>query len=468
MKHSEKIRKIWKENQILLIAAVLFAALFAFANMGGDDVTSMRIDHGGLPECWRRSIEFYHTWSSRVLVNFLIFIFTATSPVVWAVFTGISMFVLMKSMKYMFCDGWSHSAGSFLVFCMIVMFPYGNVMSAGWIATTATYISPIAFGMLSLVPIKKVLRDEKIGRLEAAGYFVSLLYGANNEQVMVMILICYLAALVWYTAVKKKMNPYLMLYTSAAVLSAVFVATCPGNAVRKVDSIEDFFPTFEQMNFIDHAELGYETSAHRLIFGNNLFFEVFCVLLCVLVWKKYKDPIVQSLASVPAMIALLYGPFRTLLLKPIVTHVFPHLYQLADEIPSCGLVTPESGGGLVPYAEFMLMTLCLVIALVDVFLLCESWEQFLASTILLLAGFASMAAMGFSPTIYASGLRPRSILDFCVIAVSIYIVSINRKTLDAPSGSRWINTVSMMRAVAVLAALSSVELMYIVYTAFRG
>ena len=463
MRNKENIKKVFSENREAIFVSVIFALIFSFANIAGDDIGKMHVEQGNFLSYWKQSIDMYYTWASRVLVNFVVFIFTDNNPVYWATFNGISMFVLIKALKILFTDNESNHTSNIFIACIVMLFPYWHLSSAGWIATVTTYFSPMAFGMLSLVPIKKIIRNEKISQWKMVLYLISLIYGANNEQVMVVILLSYLVAFIWNGIVNKKWNMYLTINTLIAIISAIFTVTCPGNVVRKAAEIKTWFPAFEQMNLIDKLELGYETAAQWLVFGNNVFFEAICLLLGILIWKKYSDNVIRCISAIPAIITIAFGIFMSL-----ITGIYPQIGNLAEAIPYWGLVNPQNRGGFGPYFEFIVMTLCLVIVLIDIFLLCKEWKQFVVAMTLIMGGFLSRVAIGISPTIYASGIRTNTVMCFCIIAVAIYVFSINMDLLEQEENEKTIiSKKSILGAVMVLTSFSVMNLVYVIYNTFR-
>lgn len=180
-----KIKEFFAEYKVMILLSVFFALILAFARMSCDDVAAMRVENGTLLSYLKKSIDMYDTWTSRVLVNFVVFIFTDHNPVYWAIFEGISMFVLLMAIKKLFISKTDNEAEVVVMSCLVLLFPYWQLSSAGWIATVTTYFSPIAFGMVSLIPIRRILRGEKIAWWEYVWYFGCLIYGANNEQMMV-------------------------------------------------------------------------------------------------------------------------------------------------------------------------------------------------------------------------------------------------------------------------------------------
>ncbi len=460
MSNKQKLMAFFRENSIIIFLSVFFAIAFSFANMGVDDIGEMRVEGGNLLSYWNKSINFYHIWSSRLLVNFIIFIFTDNNIIFWAVFVGFSMFLLLIAFKELFAVNDNKTTEMIFMSCMVMLYPWNHLSSAGWIATVTTYFSPIAFGMISLIPIKKVLNGEKIIWWKFLLYLICLIYGANNEQMMVVILLSYLVTLIWHFIVNRKIDIYLSLCTIASIGSAVFTFTCPGNANRKITSIAAYFHSFEHLNFIDKAELGYETTAYWLIFSDSLFIEITCLLLLLMVFLKYKDSCIRMVSAIPFITTIAFGP-----LKMKVARFFAGIINLSAEIPYFGLVNPDNRGGLGPYAEFLVMSICLAVVLIDIFLLCREWKQFIVSATLIAGGFASRLAMGFSPTIYTSDVRTNSIMCFCIIAVMVYIYSIN-KNLFKTDGQSFLKEKYVLEVMTLLAVFSGLNLIYIIYTTF--
>lgn len=65
------------------------------------------------------------------------------------------------------------------------------------------------------------------------------------------------------------------------------------------------------------------------------------------------------------------------------------------------------------------MSIIILIICIEIFLLQDKFEGIVINFTLLAAGIASGIAMGFSPTIFASGKRVYAVMDFCIIAVAL-------------------------------------------------
>ncbi len=442
---------------IFYIVSLLFALLLSFAFMGGDDVASMRLEGGTLAGYWLHSLELYQTQTARVLINFPIFIFTDHPPVFWAIYMGICLLVLMSAFSLLFVDREYRREGNHFIACMVMMFPFSVLYEAGWISTATTYLASAAFGFMALVPVRKAVYGEPFRWWEYILFAACLIYGANLEQMMAVLLACYTVA-VLVLAFRKKTCPYLIVLLVLCILSAAFILLCPGNGARTDMEINTKYPPFAMLNLIDKAELGYSTALKWLLFDNNVFMAVSCILLALLIWKKYQDRFYRLLALFPVCVTLLTGPFSS-----AAETMFPYLACLKQDIPYYGLVNAANRGGILEFGRFFLMSLTVMTILAEFVLLADDAGTCLAAMILLLAGTASRVVLGFSPTIFASGNRTCSIMSFCIIGavVLIYMHNIRRLQLSERFRKR------ILTAAEIVMAVCFVNLLFLVAAAFR-
>ena len=403
-------------KSVFWCVSICFTIVFSFAKRFGDDLGSMRVIGGAISDYWNKAIELYATWSSRVLVNFVLYIFTDRNPLLWALYMGVCAFILMYALSALFTNKGSKNA-NMIIAVLVTAYTFKDINTAGWIATTTTYFGPTAFGFLSLVPIKKIIKNEKFHQYEYLVYTLALIYAANNEQMMLVILGAYFIATVCFLC-NKKFRGYLFFQLLLSVASCCFIITCPGNIVRKGVEIR-WFPTYGILDRIDKIDLGYSTTMKWLFFENNPFVLYILILFTVLIWKEYKSAVLRSVALFPVILLSLTGP-----LKPVADYAFPNLNELISDNPSTyGLVTPENQGGVLQFSIYLIWAVLIIIICIEIVMLSRDLKILLSSFVLLGTGLISRMIMGFSPTIYASKYRTCEVLAFCIIAVGCLIYS---------------------------------------------
>ena len=190
----------------------LFFLIFSFARRFNDDIWPGNLyENGNVLQYWQHSLNAYTTWSSRLFVNFI-----------WL--------ILMYSLSKLFVKQ-NKKECNFMIACLVMLFPFQYMSEAGWIATMTTYLSPTAFGFLSLIPIKKFLDNEKFSWWEYILYTVALIYGANIEQMMVVILGAYVVAAIYFLTVRQ-FHFYWIIQFLLSIVSCLNTLWCPGNHFR--------------------------------------------------------------------------------------------------------------------------------------------------------------------------------------------------------------------------------------------
>ena len=408
------------ERAFMALMSLAFFLLLCFVHIGGDDAGSMRYEGGTFYNYLQLTKAYFFSWSSRIFVNTVMFVFTDGRQLLWAVCMGISMYMLLRAL-YVLSDAGKglHSSRIRMIFiaAMVLVYPYKDITTAGWIATTTTYFMPTAAGFYSLIPIKKSLDGASCHWWEYLLYAGALLFGANNEQMMIVILGSYAAA-VLYSVIRKKVHLFWIVQLLLSCASCALVLLCPGNWQRKSVEATYHFPTWQMYNRIDQADLGYSLTMRWLLFASNLFTIALCLLLAFIIWKKYENTAVRLMAGVPAMCTILFGP-----LKSITTMSFPAVADLSDAYRYQGLVTVGNRGDFGAFITYAIWAVLIILISVELILASEKIWTVAASFVLLGTGLASRIAIGFSPTVHVSGMRTCAVMSFCVIAVTCLVFS---------------------------------------------
>lgn len=411
----DMFNKLKNDNKLLfLIVSIIFTIFLSFASMFGDDLYLMHIAGNNIMDYWNESVSLYSTWSSRILINFLIYFFTDHNPLYWSLFMGISMYILLYSIYCLFSKKTIYNC--LLIVAVILLFPFNIISTAGWIATTVTYFSPVTFGFLSLTPIKKALTNEKISALGYIVYALSLIFACNNEQMMALVLACYFVASLYFLINKKK-TLFVYIQLLLTIASAVYTLTCPGNSVREASEISKWFPTFGSLGFSTKIDICFSTTMKWLLF-DNMFFTLFSIIITLLIWNKYKAAFVRAISLIPSVILILCN-----YLKVITSNIFPYLSSLNKDIPYYGLVNAGDIYHTEAFFVYFVWISIILITIYEIIMLADSIETLLASLTLVGAGFASRMALSLSPTIYASGYRTCTIFIFALMATLILLIN---------------------------------------------
>ena len=402
------------ETLLFIIISVLFVYMLTKTTVWGDDLYHLKkADGSSIAKLLKNAHHDYFKWSSRILINTILY-FLIEHRTLWLFFMGISAFVYMKALSLLTGSHKSLESGLFISCCAILV-PWFILATAGWISTLCTYYTPIAFGMMSLVPIRKALDHESIPTAHKVFYALCLIYGANNEMFIIVQGLCY-ACMIAYLFMKKEKIGFLWIQFGLLIASLLFIVTCPGNYVRKTDEIATWFPNYKILHFTNKLELGMSTTTHWIFFSNLACMIFAVIILLVLTFARYKDMLYRLIVIIPLIVLLAGG-----VLADTVCKYFPYFKNLTAKIPYYGLTSANSYGNQTHMVIYMTLGICAILFLLSFLITTTQMRDVLWILCFLGSGFLSRVMLAFSPTLYASQERTYAILIYMILTSVAYI-----------------------------------------------
>lgn len=360
----------------------------------------------------------YYNWTSRVLIEVLVVFFSYHMRLfIIADFAVILMLYLVVLRV-------TAEGSVFLVTGLFILYPFTEMASAGWLATLINYLFPLAACVLAYYPLDRIHRGEKVSRGMMVLSCLSALFGCNQEQFCLL----YLGYLVYYGfrfVLKDPQRSGRFLYLAQlciAFLSLLNVLVCPGNHMRSVSETITWMPDFVQYNMIDKAVMGFNSTMMYLL-NKSLVFAVFLVLLFVLT-------VVKS-GAYPAKkraVLRIFGiaPVLLLFAFQFCSSFFPVPFSY-DYLSPVKMPNPVNWSSVTSYVPFVVLAALLCCILLTLLHLGNDVYTGLEYSMLFLLGLASRVVMGFSPTIYASGVRTFMPLYSVLIVLTVKVFADNRE-----------------------------------------
>ena len=405
---------VYHEKFVFVVLSVIFASLALIMPIRGDDIVNLAwAEKETASGIWQRTQDLYLTWSSRQLINFVLYFLTGRNQILFALFMGISLFVLLTAISELFVTDDKRQSNT-IVAGLVMLYPFTELGSAGFIATMTTYLSPIAFGMMALVPIRRILGRERLCWYEMLGYCACLIFGANNEQMMIVILSVY-TVFIGYSLFTRTFSGEAFLLWVLSVASCIHILTCPGNYARRFVEMR-YIPFFGMFNMIDKLEIGFATTLQWMVVENHVLIICICLLLTYLIKAKYKNVGFTFISILPLGIVTAFHRQLSILTERFI----PLGAVVAQPIDLYGLVTEANRGGIDAFVKFAVFAVFMLILMVEFVLVSNSVRDLVISGALLIPGFVSRLAIGFSPSVYISGYRTCSIMGFCLIGCVLY------------------------------------------------
>lgn len=357
----------------------------------------------------------YFWWTSRTIIEYTLCLVLKTSKYLWILIEALMVTLAGYSISKLFIKDNKKENNIMLLF-MILVYPLDVMNSAGWAATTTNYMWPLALGLFSLIPIRKIWDGEKIKFWQYSLYTLALLYACNQEQTCAIIVCLYILFTIITTIRDKKLHPYLLIQSLFTIASLVFILTCPGNYERQASEISENFKDIGMLSTLDKLGLGFTANYSEIFTKGDLVFLMFTGLIYVYIMTNYKDKLYRVVAAIPFLSILVSHYFRRLTEK-----FFPFINLFFDEFGTKDVkLTAANCNNLfnaIPIVFSLGITICIVLSLLLIFKRLKNNVALL----IFLAGLASRVMMGFSPTVFVSGERTRIYFDFAMIIASLLV-----------------------------------------------
>lgn len=357
----------------------------------------------------------YNGLSSRVIIEFILAELLRLPTLCWIVL-DIAVFTLaLFLLCYFFADGDDRERQQrdvLLMSSLLMAYPFVHMSSAGWVATTLNYLWPFAAGLVSLIPIKKYLDDNKCRFFEFPLCIILIIYASNVQQMAYVLVMVFLGFFIYLLIGRKKAKWFLAVELIFSAAGLLFHILSPANGNRTFREICKHYPDYLMNGFLHKIELGITSTAMHFLTVPNILFFGFCLSLLVLVIVKYKKPLFRIAAAVPLVTDILYTLY----------YIFRFLFkrEMFDYSNPTG-ITPENFFNVSAYISLFIFMAVMVCIVVSIYLIFENSAKTLLLLFTLFVGYSSRMMLAFSPTIYASGTRTYFYLYISIIICIFFL-----------------------------------------------
>ena len=363
---------------IYAVEFIIFNLIFYHLPIVGDDVINSRSRHlQSISNIFHTDYKMFFTWTSRVFINPVMYMMTSIfSKWIFSSITALLIVIITHFLNHRF-NQTNQLSLLMLITSILFIFLLTELGTAGYIATTVTYLWPVGFLVLGLLIFNRF--SDPITYLLSSFCF---LFAFNKEQLCVVTLIFSLYLLLRY-------RHFVLSYLTILIpllINLLLLTASPGNRNRAQLETKRWYPGFNHLSVFDKLDLGLTTTCQHYLFGLSLIIVFFSIILLITNFSTH--PIA---ASVPTII---------IFLATIISFISPIHVITANPTYTKTIIT---------------IILIALVYFVSVCYLLHDWS----SIILLTAGIVSRILLGFSPTVYASSTRTFVICDLIIIYLSI-------------------------------------------------
>lgn len=407
MNNIEKRKKyVWILYYCLYVIGIVLMHKYMVMDYGDDNVSKQLTEGYSLVE-W--VVFRYNNWSARFIQEGLGY-FMIWHPILWKLLDIIIMSSIPLCLVYLV-----NAVGDEKYVCIFVflLYPIIDMKSAGWICTTNTYLWPAFFGLIACAYMKKCNDKQNCKWYEWVMFFIAEIIACNHELLAVLLLLI----MIYYVANKllTKQKAPIMLYLGVVidVINIMVILFSPGNQLRKQMETANHFTEYESFNFVDKIYLGIVHIFKILVIEQNAIFLFLCIIIGIAAVCCLKETYKKIIGLIPVS--------SILIIKTIIPMYNVEEIKIVD-FRKLGTYLPL----LMAIGLLIAITLSLIYLLFDK----NDYCMWCFPIILLYGGLATQLAMGFLPTIYASGNRTATFMYFsmmyCILSV-LQLVKIKYK-----------------------------------------
>lgn len=391
---------------------------------------------------WEYLSHRYLNWTSRVVSEFIL-VSVIQVPALWRIIN----FLMFATFPVIFAKIFGDS--EMMRWCgagAILIFPFHDMGTAGWITTTITHFWPLWGIFFVGLLVKKMAAKEHVSPVEAVlGVVVCIMTGSHEQYAVIMMVVFVICGIHLYMQKRKPTSlPLFVAFVVITIVSLAVIALCPGNAGRNAVSIADL-PIYAEFGFGEKLYLGLLSIERVFIANADAVFFAVILIWTLLVYLKTNDYKKTLISSLPLLI--LFG-------QTVVRTAYPGLSGLFV-IP--GQILEWSWTELstwIPMVYLLISVAAMIYAIFQLF--GEDLFTFFSVLILLGCGFGASMVLGFMATIYVSGERVYAPLYSILLLVTLLAIFRQREAV----GERMKQTSGKMVAT-VLALMCFVNVFFI-------
>lgn len=345
----------------------------------------------------------YMVWSGRLSVEFLM-MHTIGLDAFWRL--GIPLTVLIGCFSICRIATNNVSVLQFtLVFFLFALIPADmNAGSAWWITGFYNYLLPISIALyVYSIAYRSSSKTEKALSILLSFYFPFM------EQVGLSFTI----ALIVMLAIRKERRlafNYVILGISALCTAICILA--PGNFLRTVHETWSWFPQYQFYGTITKLALGLDKLHQAVTFKGNVPVTT-CLFLISLLGFKIDKPSFAVKAS-----SVILSLYTSLLIASWLAG-----NSLSPNFISGKTIFSTQWDNMGVMLSYLFMLLAMTSSFTILISIRNNRELIVISSIAMLLGYMSVMMMGFSPTVYGSGLRVDYLFEFMFILSSCSLIS---------------------------------------------
>lgn len=392
-----------KDNKILVFLLVAYFLMLGLSmdthNWGDDQYFQALTDSGSIFEqVWSR----YHNWSGRLGIELLLG-YTIAWSLFWKLAIPLSIvlliFCFLKLSKYQV------SPLSFMFVTALINLMPSNITSESfyWVTGFYNYLLPCSLGVFCFYVLHEKVNDKKIRLLALFSVFIF----SYQEQVVIVFVLAVLFS------AYRSLSRDKVFFLGVTFVNAAVLFSAPGNISRYSSSVRLYFSNYSDFGFVEKAYLGMDKVYQAFMMSDNWPLFVFLTLLAFL---GYKNPEKSVSEKISLVVIVFY-----LLVVCLQQQKYAFTNESLMDLKYSGNISFKSIVSANMYKGYLVLLLVMSSAITLMLGLARKHSVIWPTLLCLFFGVISILMLGFSPTVYASGLRVVLIFELSLILATLYL-----------------------------------------------
>ncbi len=392
----KKLREIQIEDLFnhKILAYIYFVFVTAFMHIAsfefyGDDNAVLANLKENIWEEIKHFPEVCNRWSGRYIINPFIHLVMHFDYRIWFVIEML-FFVLIYNLIKKYGIKSDRVPHLYILSAAMLTLTFLDYYEIGWRVSTITYIWVTLAYMVGCKTIIKSYNDEEIKWYQLIGYLLLTIFAANKEEISVMGIIIFTAAIIM-SVKNKKRYAVLILQLCICVVSFFSHLLSPNNQIRYERKTFKGTPDY---GFFDKATIGASSTFRHVVFEHNYEFLCLVIVVILVVWLTTKKLVPRIASLIPFVLWFMTW----------IPAEFDYFYGTCSVGPRAILVC-------------IIGAVALLAVIVCIYYIYGFGDKFIWLSVVLVAGFAGRMVVGFANTGWQRYERTYSFLYIIMIIV---------------------------------------------------
>lgn len=387
-------------NKLVLFFFILLLLIFVIVQIKlpiyGDDyefINSFRNNNTDI-------ISFYKSWcaiggwSSRFILDFTVFLTTKYNFIwiLWQILNPFFIPLFFLSLVNLSLNKTFNNISFY--FLLSLIFPYTTVSSAGWAATTISYLWPASLLFICIsILLQYQNNPNEVTLLKKIVFFISLIIAIDHELLCLFLTIIVFVNFVYLLKHKEK-DLFVFSFSVIVIFRLCIHIVWKVLGGRYLSELYNWFPNFGDLSIFDKIVSGYSNFAYLTFVREPACAFVFSFLLMLITLKVNSSTFNKIVASIPFFVIILFRVIK----KISIINFFGTIQW------EYGFINFDNYLSIVPY--ICLFLYCMVFySITYIIFVIFNLKTAIMIAVIFISSCLTKILMGLSPTVVGSGAR---------------------------------------------------------------